>query len=178
MARFFTADFVLMNATVRGPYVSPYVRDTISWHKYFTRRFDEAPNLALVGTAMTCEVVPHIQSYFLVVDQRALAIARDLWECPTFDPRVNNDDRIAYVRKNEIGFGETLAKRDSRFALLLVCSMSGTERGSSMGLVRFFWGFWLCFFFFFFLVGFRFFVFCFFLGFLILGLFIMINFFL
>lgn len=68
--------FILMNASIRGPYFTAYFDDeNMWWYHVFTRRLTDETKL--VGSTINCEHKPHIQSYLLATDQVGLAILTD-----------------------------------------------------------------------------------------------------
>ena len=68
--------FILMNASIRGPYFTAYFDDELVWwFTVFTRRLTD--QIKLVGATINCEHKPHVQSYLLVTDQIGLAILTD-----------------------------------------------------------------------------------------------------
>lgn len=78
--------FILMNSSVRGPFVAPYARAQTSWQRLLTDRINDT--VKVVGPTISCEgsppggrvtevwrVNPHVQSYVLATDQVGL----DIW---------------------------------------------------------------------------------------------------
>jgi hypothetical protein len=68
--------FILMNASIRGPYFTAYFDDdSMWWYHVFTKRLTN--EVKLVGSTINCEHKPHVQSYLLVTDQIGLSILVD-----------------------------------------------------------------------------------------------------
>ncbi len=68
--------FILMNASIRGPYFTAYFPDDLMWwYQVFTRRLNN--EVKLVGPTINCEKKPHVQSYLLATDQIGLGILTD-----------------------------------------------------------------------------------------------------
>ncbi len=72
--------FIFMNSSIRGPFFPPYfiqlvLKSNINyyWYSVFTRRINN--KVKLVGCTISCETVPHVQSYFLATDFTGLSIA-------------------------------------------------------------------------------------------------------
>ncbi|CAF4827472.1 unnamed protein product [Rotaria sp. Silwood1] len=68
--------FILMNASVRGPFFATYFDDELMWwFTVFTKRLND--EIKLVGSTINCEHKPHVQSYLLATDQVGLSILTD-----------------------------------------------------------------------------------------------------
>ena len=67
--------FVLVNSSVRGPFIVSYYYDPV-WYTIFTRRLNNY--IRLVGCTFTCQIYPHIQSYVWAMNME------------TFDFLINN----------------------------------------------------------------------------------------
>jgi len=68
--------FILMNASIRGPYFTAYFdSDHMWWYHVFTKRLND--EVKLVGSTINCEHKPHVQSYLLATDQVGLSILTD-----------------------------------------------------------------------------------------------------
>ena len=60
--------FIFMNSSVRGPFFPPYFPDDLMWwFTIFTRRLTD--EVKLVGSTISCQINPHVQSYVLVTDR-------------------------------------------------------------------------------------------------------------
>ncbi|CAF2765890.1 unnamed protein product [Rotaria sp. Silwood2] len=71
--------FIFMNSSIRGPFFPPYFIELVSksninyyWYSIFTNRINNY--VKLVGCTISCETVPHVQSYLLVTDLIGLSI--------------------------------------------------------------------------------------------------------
>jgi hypothetical protein len=71
--------FIFMNSSIRGPFFTPYfiqlvlqTRKNYYWYSIFTRRIDQ--HVKLVGCTISCETVPHVQTYLFVTDFTGLSI--------------------------------------------------------------------------------------------------------
>lgn len=65
--------FILMNASIRGPFLTSYFDEQIFWwFAIFTERLND--EVKLIGPTINCEYEPHVQSYLLTTDQIGLAI--------------------------------------------------------------------------------------------------------
>jgi len=68
--------FILMNASIRGPYFTAYFDDDLMWwFTVFTKRLTN--EIKLVGSTINCEHKPHVQSYLLATDQIGLSLLTD-----------------------------------------------------------------------------------------------------
>lgn len=77
--------FVMINSSVRGPFVPPYVPNRHEWHRLLTRRLGGTTNVRLVGGSISCEGMdstvqnayvsfPHVQTWLFAVDREGLRI--------------------------------------------------------------------------------------------------------
>ncbi|CAF4010983.1 unnamed protein product, partial [Adineta steineri] len=71
--------FIFMNSSIRGPFFPPYFIQLVLeanlnyyWYSVFLRRINK--KVKLVGCTISCETVPHVQSYFLATDFTGLSI--------------------------------------------------------------------------------------------------------
>ncbi|KAG0418960.1 hypothetical protein DMUE_6387, partial [Dictyocoela muelleri] len=72
--------FILMNSSIRGPFFPPYFLQILSeskifdyhWYSIFVKRLNN--QVKLVGCTISCETVPHVQTYFILTDSIGLAI--------------------------------------------------------------------------------------------------------
>ena len=71
--------FILMNSSIRGPFFPPYFLQLLLdpniksyWYSIFTKRITD--KVKLVGCTISCETVPHVQTYFSVTDFVGLSI--------------------------------------------------------------------------------------------------------
>jgi hypothetical protein len=65
--------FFLMNSSIRGPFFTPFMEDLgIQWYEIYIRRITD--EIKLVGSSISCEVRPHVQSYIMVTDTVGFAI--------------------------------------------------------------------------------------------------------
>lgn len=68
--------FILMNASIRGPFLVAYFDDESTWwYRIYTQRLND--EVKLVGSTINCEHKPHVQSYLLVTDQVGLKLLLD-----------------------------------------------------------------------------------------------------
>ena len=68
--------FILMNASIRGPFFAAYFHDEARWwFTVFTKRLND--EVKLVGSTINCEHKPHVQSYLLATDRVGLSILAD-----------------------------------------------------------------------------------------------------
>ncbi|CAH1778986.1 unnamed protein product [Owenia fusiformis] len=103
--------FVLLNASVRGPFIPPYANDK-HWTTYFTKFLDSY--VKLVGTSICCSKIwpVHIQSMFLVTSQTGLALIEDLLKC-------GYRDKLAVTFNVEIKMSQAVLKKGFNIASLL-----------------------------------------------------------
>ncbi len=71
--------FIFMNSSIRGPFFTPYfiqlaldLNKNYYWYSIFTRRLDD--KVKLVGCTISCETVPHVQTYLAATDFAGLSI--------------------------------------------------------------------------------------------------------
>jgi hypothetical protein len=71
--------FIFMNSSIRGPFFTPYFIQLVLeanknyyWYSIFTRRIDN--KIKLVGCTISCETVPHVQTYIMATDFIGLSI--------------------------------------------------------------------------------------------------------
>ncbi|CAH1798198.1 unnamed protein product [Owenia fusiformis] len=103
--------FVLLNASVRGPFIPPYANDK-HWITYFTKYLNNETRL--VGTSICCsKIYPvHIQSMFLVTSISGLQILEeDVLRC--------YEDKQSVIDNIEIKMSQVLLKRGFNIASLL-----------------------------------------------------------
>jgi hypothetical protein len=62
--------FIFLNSSVRGPYLVSYYQ-LKEWYSVFTNRLNNY--IKLVGPTISCQVSPHVQSYFWATDQQGLS---------------------------------------------------------------------------------------------------------
>lgn len=103
--------FILMNSSVRGPFFPPYFinlwktyknrcDESFYWYSIFTRRLNH--RVKLVGVTISCQVTPHVQSYFLATDLAGLLLL--------LRPENGSDIFHCYQSQNEvIKYGELAA---------------------------------------------------------------------
>lgn len=104
-----------MNSTVRGPLIPPYLYMKVKWWDMYLDRFKESDDVALVGTMVNCRPTPHLQSYTLSMDQRALQVAMSTWSCPSPSVRTNSNKRMQWVYATEVAFSGNVAKAGYTF---------------------------------------------------------------
>jgi hypothetical protein len=63
-----------INSTMRGPFLPVYTDNDVHWTKYFTKKFETNPEVALVGSTINTNPQIHVQSMMMVLDERALAL--------------------------------------------------------------------------------------------------------
>lgn len=61
------AYFVLINSSVRGPYLPFYAARLLHWTQAFTSQLTS--QVKLVGCTISCEIAVHVQSYVLAMDK-------------------------------------------------------------------------------------------------------------
>lgn len=69
-----------MNSSIRGPFFTPYFiqlvlnvkKTNYRWYSVFINRINN--KVKLVGCTISCETVPHVQTYFFVTDFIGLSI--------------------------------------------------------------------------------------------------------
>jgi hypothetical protein len=77
--------FIMVNSSVRGPFVPPYMPDRHEWYRLLTRRLGGTTNVRLVGATISCEGMqstvlnaylssPHVQTWLFAVDREGLQI--------------------------------------------------------------------------------------------------------
>jgi hypothetical protein len=71
--------FIFMNSSIRGPFFPPYFIQLVLeanlnyyWYSVFTKRINK--NVKLVGSTISCETVPHVQTYIFATDFVGLKI--------------------------------------------------------------------------------------------------------
>lgn len=72
--------FIFMNSSIRGPFFPPYFLQILSqsnlikyyWYSIFIKRLNN--KVKLVGCTISCETVPHVQTYFFATDYLGLSI--------------------------------------------------------------------------------------------------------
>ncbi|CAF3821383.1 unnamed protein product [Rotaria sordida] len=68
--------FIFMNASIRGPFFAAYFdHELMWWFTVFIQRLND--EVKLVGSTLSCQIKPHIQSYLLVTDEIGLSILTD-----------------------------------------------------------------------------------------------------
>ena len=107
--------FILMNASIRGPYLAAYFPDDLLWwFDIFTRRLNN--EVKLVGPTINCEQRPHVQSYLLATDQVGMKILADknsgVLSCKT--------DYTDAVVNGEIGASQILLRANYQIASLQI----------------------------------------------------------
>ena len=107
--------FILMNASIRGPYLTAYFPDDLFWwFEIFTRLLND--EVKLVGPTINCEQKPHVQSYLLATDQVGMKILADkkngVLSCKT--------DYNDAVVNGEIGASQIILKANYRIASLQI----------------------------------------------------------
>lgn len=60
--------FVLINSSVRGPFLPHYWPSSLPWTAAFTQLIND--RVKLVGTTISCELQVHVQSMLLATDQK------------------------------------------------------------------------------------------------------------
>ncbi|EIE18080.1 hypothetical protein COCSUDRAFT_31853 [Coccomyxa subellipsoidea C-169] len=78
---------ILMNSSVRGPFLPSYHSADIHWTRLYTQRIDQ--NVKLVGSTISCQPIywnsdtanemrrnPHVQSYIVAMDQASPSFER------------------------------------------------------------------------------------------------------
>lgn len=91
------AYFILMNASVRGPFLPSYVnRD--AWPDIFFRMLTNTVGLA--GLSMSCEIRFHLQSMLMVTDAVSLKVLRERLHCPK--------DKRAAVFEGELHYAQDM----------------------------------------------------------------------
>lgn len=75
--------FVLINSSVRGPFLPHYWPSSLPWTAAFTQLIND--RVKLVGTTISCELQVHVQSMLLATDQIGLKALREegALSCPT-----------------------------------------------------------------------------------------------
>lgn len=63
---------IILNSSIRGPFLPSYYPITMSWTEAFTFRL--SPSVKLVGTSINCGPTPHVQSFLLAMDGIGLEI--------------------------------------------------------------------------------------------------------
>jgi len=66
--------FIFLNSSVRGPYLVSYYGNK-EWYYAFTERLNNYTKL--VGSTISCENNPHVQSYFWVTDIKGLSLLKN-----------------------------------------------------------------------------------------------------
>jgi hypothetical protein len=61
--------FIFLNSSVRGPFIVSYYDNPI-WYTIFTRRLND--HIKLVGSTISCQTAPHVQSYCWALDFEGL----------------------------------------------------------------------------------------------------------
>jgi len=107
--------FILMNASIRGPFFTVYFpSEYFWWYHVFTRRLTD--EVKLVGPSINCEQKPHVQSYLLATDQVGLKILTDkqngVLSCKT--------DYTDAVVNGEIGASQILLSANYQIASLQI----------------------------------------------------------
>lgn len=108
-------EIFFINSTVRGPLIPPYLYLKINWWDVYLDRFNESPDVALVGTMVSCYPNPHVQSYTLAMDQRALQIAMNTWNCPHPSIRKIPKRRTQWIHSTEVAFSTNVVKAGHTF---------------------------------------------------------------
>jgi hypothetical protein len=107
--------FILMNASIRGPFFTAYFPDELMWwYQVFTKRLND--EVKLVGSTINCEKKPHVQSYLLVTDQIGLSILLD----PKHGVLSCKTDYTDAVMSGEIGASQILLKANYQIASLQI----------------------------------------------------------
>lgn len=75
--------FIILNCGARGPYGSKYESKTFYVQK-FTNNLND--HVKLFGPVISCEQLPHVQTWFFSFDKVAMSLALNLWKgCPWSD---------------------------------------------------------------------------------------------
>jgi hypothetical protein len=112
--------FAFLNCGSRGPYYplasatkTEPIEATILWLRPFLEKMQHGAKV--VGPTISCEISAHVQSYAMVMDRDATAIAFDYWSKPL------NTSKLAIINKSEVGLsakylslGYPIASLDSR----------------------------------------------------------------
>lgn len=96
-----TTHVFFINATLRGPFMPLYVAPEPWWNP-FLRQMAASPHTVLVGSYMSCELRPHIQTMNLFMDLRGISIAKSHWNCPSEQIKTNWDMRKKWIVDNEV----------------------------------------------------------------------------
>lgn len=78
--------FIVLNSSVRGPFLPPYFPDKRNWHTLLVRRLGGVTNVRLVGPAISCmdhwserrhsfKKSPHVQTWLFAMDRPGLNLA-------------------------------------------------------------------------------------------------------
>lgn len=73
--------FILINSSVRGPFLTAYAKDALHWTRPFTDKL--TPSVKLVGSTINCggshehPPEPHVQSYVVATDAVGLQVLLD-----------------------------------------------------------------------------------------------------
>lgn len=106
--------YVFMNCGSRGPYyksptshqpgrptqahgIHNYIQANSTWLQPYISKMQST--VGLVGSTLSCEVSPHVQSYIMVARADAAKIIMDVWSP---DERVSSDSRAAAIVDTEV----------------------------------------------------------------------------
>ena len=59
--------------------------------------FDKNERVVAVGPYMNCEIHPHIQSFFIALDNRGIEVLKDTWRCQKF-----YEDKTDWILNTEV----------------------------------------------------------------------------
>jgi hypothetical protein len=101
----FYRHFIFINSGTRGPFFEERI-GPVTWLDRATNKL--VGSTGLVGATVSCDVFPHVQSYAIAMDSRALAIALELWADTSVDMRRAITSRNTIPVAMEVGLSRRL----------------------------------------------------------------------
>lgn len=117
--------FVMLNSSVRGPFLQPFFPRRQDWHRLLTGMFGGPTNVHLVGATISCEGTfsarrnawrqsPHVQSWLLALDRPGLALL--MKDGRSFACHKDREDAIWH---GELGTSDLMLRYGYNIACLL-----------------------------------------------------------
>jgi len=126
--------FIILNSTVCGPYLPPYIPKSVSWYSMFTHKLDE--NTKLSGTALNyvCgKYGSHVQSMSYCTDRIGMEIlfserifGRDASEYSA----IYNNSRWDFIFTLEVGMSDAIIKHGYKIGALYINDINKLTNGN------------------------------------------------
>lgn len=117
--------FLMLNSSVRGPFLQPFFPKRHDWHRFLTNLFGGPTNVHLAGASISCEGMfsprrnakrqsPHVQSWLLALDKPGLDLV--MKDGHSFACHKNREDAIWH---GELGTSDLMLRNGYNIACLL-----------------------------------------------------------